>query len=66
MVSIAPYARRINETDLKICSNCTDETRNNGKTPTDLKYLDLGKNDFMLCEKAMKKYPTVCMPIPNV
>jgi len=59
MVSIAPYARRINETDLKMCSICTEDTKNNGKTPTDLKYLDFGKSDLMLCENAMKKYPTV-------
>ena len=37
IVSIAPYAKRINDTDLKICSNCTDETRNSGIIPTDLK-----------------------------
>ena len=59
IVSMAPYASRINETDLKICSSWTEDTRNNGNTPTDLKYLDFGKNDFMLCENAMKKYPTV-------
>lgn len=66
IVSIAPYANKINETDLKMCSNWTDETRNRGNTPTDLKYLDFGKNDLMLCENAMKKYPTVWIPIPNV
>lgn len=66
IVSIAPYASKINETDLKMCSICTDDTKNNGKTPTDLKYLDFGKNDFILCENAIKKYPTVCIPIPNV
>ena len=37
IVSIAPYAKRINETDRKICSNCTEETRNSGNIPTDLK-----------------------------
>lgn len=55
IVSIAPYANKMNETDLKICSNWTEETRNSGKIPTDLKYLDFGKNDLMLCENAMKK-----------
>ena len=56
----------MNETDLKMCSNWTDDTRNNGKIPIDLKYLDFGKNDFMLCENAMKKYPTVWIAIPKV
>ena len=37
IVSIAPYASKMNETDLKRCSNCTDETKKNGKIPTDLK-----------------------------
>ena len=55
MVSIAPYASRINETDLKMCSICTEDTKNNGKIPIDLKYLDFGKSDLMLCENAMKK-----------
>ena len=59
IVSIAPYASKINETDLKMCSICTDETKNNGNIPTDLKYLDLGNSDLMLCENAMKKYPMV-------
>ena len=47
-VSIAPYANRIKEIDLKICSSCTDDTRNNGNIPIDLKYLDFGKKDLML------------------
>ncbi len=37
IVSIAPYASKINEIDLKTCSIWTDETKNNGKIPTDLK-----------------------------
>ncbi len=37
IVSIAPYTNRINEIDLKICSNWTVDTRKNGKIPTDLK-----------------------------
>jgi len=37
IVSIAPYTSRINETDLKICSICTVDTKKNGSTPTDLK-----------------------------
>ena len=37
IVSIAPYTNRINEIDLKICSNWTVDTKNNGKIPTDLK-----------------------------
>jgi hypothetical protein len=48
IVSIAPYASKINETDLKMCSICTDDTKNNGKIPTDLKYLDFGKSDLIL------------------
>jgi len=59
IVSIAPYASRINETDLKMCSICTDDTKNNGNIPIARKYLDFGKNDFMLCENAIKKYPIV-------
>ncbi len=55
MVSIAPYASKINDTDLKMCSICTDDTKNNGTIPTDLKYFDFGKSDLILCEKAMKK-----------
>ena len=55
IVSIAPYASKINETDLKICSMWTDDTRNNGKIPTERKYLDFGNNDLMLWENAMKK-----------
>ena len=49
-----------------MCSICTEDTKNNGKIPIVLKYLDLGKNDLMLCENAMKKYPIVWMTIPNV
>jgi len=66
IVSIAPYANKINETDLKICSNWIEDTKNNGKIPIDLKYLDFGKNDLILCENAMKKYPTVWIIIPIV
>ena len=66
IVSMAPYANKMNETALKMCSNCTEEIRNIGKTPIDLKYLDFGKNDLMLWEKAMKKYPTVWIAIPKV
>ena len=48
IVSIAPYASKINEIDLKMCSICTEDTKNNGRIPTDLKYLDFGKSDFIL------------------
>jgi len=65
IVSIAPYTNKINEIDLITCSREMIEI-NKGNIPTDLKYLDLGKNDFMVCENAMKKYPTVCTAIPNV
>ena len=54
-VSIAPYTSKINENDLMICSIFIDDKKNNGKTPTDLKYRDFGKNDFIVCENAMKK-----------
>ena len=37
IVSIAPYTNRINEIDLKICSNWTVDTKKNGKIPIDLK-----------------------------
>jgi hypothetical protein len=59
IVSIAPYASKINEIDLNMCSICTEDTRNTGKIIIDLKYLDFGKKDLILCENAMKKYPTV-------
>ncbi|GFN41361.1 MAG: hypothetical protein YK1312THETA_1010011 [Marine Group I thaumarchaeote] len=36
-VSIAPYASKINEIDLKIFSMCIDENKNKGRIPTDLK-----------------------------
>ena len=48
VVSIAPYASKIKETDLKICSICTEDTKNKGKIPIDLKYLDFGKSDLIL------------------
>ena len=54
-VSIAPYTSKINENDLMICSTFIADNKNNGKIPTDLKYLDFGKNDFIVCENAMKK-----------
>ena len=54
-VSIAPYTKRINEKDLMICSMFMADNKNNGKIPTDLKYRDFGKNDFIVCENAMKK-----------
>ena len=47
-VSIAPYTSKINENDLMICSIFIADNANNGKIPTDLKYLDFGKNDFMV------------------
>ena len=37
IVSIAPYTSRMNEIDLKICSNWTVDAKKNGKIPTDLK-----------------------------
>ncbi len=37
IVSIAPYANKMNEIDLKTCSICTDDTKNSGNIPTDLK-----------------------------
>ena len=37
IVSMAPYTNSMNETDLKICSNWIDDTRNKGKNPIDLK-----------------------------
>ena len=37
IVSIAPYTNKINDIDLKICSNWTVDTRKSGKIPTDLK-----------------------------
>ena len=47
-VSIAPYTSKINENDLMMCSIFIADNANNGKIPTDLKYLDFGKNDFMV------------------
>ena len=48
-----------------MCSIFIADNTNSGKIPTDLKYLDFGKNDFIVCENAMKKYPIVCIPKPN-
>ena len=42
-VSIAPYTNKINETARSICSRETNDTKNNGMIPMDLRYLDLGK-----------------------
>ena len=44
-----------------MCSIFIADNANSGKIPTDLKYLDFGKNDFIVCENAMKKYPIVCI-----
>ena len=49
------YFCRINENDLIICSMFIADNTNNGRIPTDLKYRDFGKNDFIVCENAMKK-----------
>ena len=54
-VSIAPYTSKINEIDLMMCSIEIKETRNSGMYPTDLRYRDFGKNDFIVCENAIKK-----------
>ena len=59
IVSMAPYTNKINEIDLMTCSIEIKETKNNGMYPIDLKYRDFGKNDFIVCENAIKKYPTV-------
>tara|TARA_B100001750_G_C14986097_1_gene340167 strand:+ start:152 stop:526 length:375 start_codon:yes stop_codon:yes gene_type:complete len=43
MVSIEPYTNKMNETARSMCSMETNDTKNNGIIPTDLRYLDLGK-----------------------
>ncbi len=43
IVSIEPYTNKINETARNTYSTETNDTRNNGIIPIDLKYLDLGK-----------------------
>jgi hypothetical protein len=58
IVSIVPYINRIKEIDLIMCSIEFPGMTKSG-TAIDLKYLDFGKNDLMLWEKAMKKYPIV-------
>lgn len=55
IVSIAPYANKINETDLKMCSIWTEDTKNNGSIPIERKYRVFGKNDLILWENAIKK-----------
>src|SRR5579885_274535 len=65
MVSIVPYTNRIKEIDLIICSSEFPGMMKRG-IAIDLKYRDLGKNDLIPCENAMKKYPTVWIPILSV
>ena len=43
IVSIEPYTNKMNETARSMCSMETNDTKNNGMIPTDLRYLDLGK-----------------------
>ena len=65
IVSIVPYTSRIKEIDLIICSIELPGMMKSG-TKIDFKYLDLGKNDLIPWENAIKKYPIVWIPIPKV
>ena len=59
IVSIEPYTNKINETARNTYSTETNDTRNSGSTPIDLKYLDLGKKVLIVWENAMNQYPIV-------
>ena len=43
IVSIEPYTNKMNETARSMCSMETNDTKNNGMIPIDLRYLDFGK-----------------------
>ena len=43
-----------------------NETKNKGKTPIDLKYLDLGKKVLIVWENAINQYQTTWEATPNV
>ena len=64
IVSIEPYTSKINETARNTYSRETNDTRNSGSTPTDLKYLDLGKKVLIVWENAMNQYPIANIPKP--
>jgi len=66
IVSIEPYINKINETARNMYSTETNDTRNSGSTPIDLKYLDLGKKVLIVWENAMNQYPTVWEATPRV
>ena len=66
IVSIEPYTNKINETARNTYSRETNDTRNSGSTPTDLKYLDLGKKVLIVWENAINQYPTTWVATPNV
>ena len=66
IVSIEPYTNKMNETARSICSIETNETKNNGMIPTDLRYLDLGKKVLMVWENAINQYPTAWEATPSV
>jgi len=59
IVSIEPYTNKINETARNTYSRETNDTRNSGSTPIDLKYLDLGKKVLIVWENAINQYPIV-------
>jgi len=66
IVSIEPYTNKINETARNTYSRETNDTRNSGSTPTDLKYLDLGKKVLIVWENAMNQYPIVWEATPRI
>ena len=66
IVSIEPYTSKMNETARNTCSIETNDTKNNGIIPTDLKYLDFGKKVLIVWEKAMNQYPTAWEATPSV
>ena len=66
IVSIAPYTNKINETARSIVSTYPNDTKNNGRAPIDLKYLDFGKKVLIVWEKAINQYPITCDAMPSI
>jgi len=66
MVSIEPYTNKMKETARSMCSMETNDTKNNGMIPTDLRYLDLGKKVLIVWENAINQYPIAWEATPSV
>ena len=54
----------MNDTARITCSIEANDTKNNGNTPTERRYFDLGKKVLIVWENAINQYPIVCIAIP--